>query len=151
MAEGIGVLFVFFMLLVLVMVFYSRLQAGKVVEQKEEDFIKKSIEISQIVAFLPEVQCSRDNVLEDNCFDLFKIEAMKKVNENVDSRIYYYDQFEYSNITIERIYPPGNTIVIYDYPKPNLTGRSRIPVPITVYDPTTREYGFGILNVDTYR
>lgn len=151
MAESIGILFVFFMLLVIVMVFYARLQTGKVVEQKEEQFIKRSIEISQVVAFLPEVQCSRNNIVEDNCFDLYKIEALKNVNTEEKSRLYYYDQFEYSNITIQRVFPEGDDVILYDNPKPGWTGKSVIPVPITVYDPVERHYGFGVLQVATYR
>jgi len=151
MAETIGVMFVFFMLLVLVMVFYSRIQAGSVVAQNEEQFIQKSIDISQIVAYLPEVQCSRDNVLEDNCFDLYKIESLKNVNQNEQSRLYYFDQFEYSQITIQRVYPTGEDIIIYDNPKPGWKGKSLIPVPIIVYDPIARLYGFGVLNVATYK
>lgn len=152
MAESIGILFVFFMLLVLVMVFYSRLQGSKILEQREEDFIKKSIEIALIVSYLPEVQCSRDNVLEDNCFDLYKIGALGKIMaEDEKVRLYYYDQFEFSEIKINRIYPGGENITLYDNPKEDWVGKSAIPIPITIYDPITRQHGFGVLEVATYR
>ena len=146
--ETIAVLFVFFILIVIGFIFYGRVIIGNIESQKEESTQLHSVTIAQRAMFLPELQCSEDIVEEiTGCFDIFKINASKDVLGQ-NSR-YYYDLFEFSNITIKQIYPNENTWPIYSRKIENFESRFVTNVPISIYDPITRRYGFGILTVET--
>lgn len=166
MTETIAVMFVFFILLVLAIVFYARIQTAGIITESEEQFIKKAIGISQIISFLPEVQCSQENVVKENCFDKLKLKGFNNViaSDN-DNKLYYYDQFGFANITIYFIYPSDEpSITLYDNEKLNYPDISNpdyavpawkrittFPTPISVYDPTRKRNMLGILMIKIYQ
>ena len=70
LAESVAVVFVFFLLVVAGFIFYSKIEKRDIIKEREEFQELGTIEISQLVSFLPEIQCSRDNVPTYNCFDI---------------------------------------------------------------------------------
>ena len=147
MGETIAVVFVFLILVVVGLIFYTRVLKGELETEKEEISQLRSVGIVQRVMFLPEVQCSEDNIIIDNCVDILKLDSAQKImKENV---LYYYDLLEFSNISISQIYPTNAKWNIYSRKTEDFSNKFVTNVPISLYDPSTRKSGFGILTVET--
>jgi len=152
MFETIAVLLIFFVLIGFGLIFYSRIQSQGFQAKLDENFELKAIQTAQLVSFLPELQCSSDGIITDDCFDTLKVEALSEIIRN-DQKLrteYYFDTFGYSDISIKQIYPPGSIWTIYENSVDNYKAKSSVKIPISLYDAKKREYGFGILNIDVY-
>lgn len=147
MGETIAVLFVFFILILIGLIFYVRIIKGNIEGDKEEASQLRAIGIAQRAMFLPELQCSEDNIIRDNCIDIWKLESAENLMKN--NEIYYYDLLEFSNVNVSQIYPAEEEWRVYSRKIEN-TNRFVTNVPISLYNPNTRKYGFGILTIETY-
>jgi len=144
MGETIAVLIIFFFLIVLGVAFYINVSKSKVYSNQEEIFAQDSIKVSQTVSFLPELQCSSENIVDDNCYDLYKLAASKDhILNNVN---FYFPFFLNTEIEIKELYPNNRKWLIY-----NNTGDRDAPmytnVPISLYNATTKRYSFGVLTI----
>jgi hypothetical protein len=155
MVETVAILFVFFIMLGFGFILYAKFQGinNKETQTKNRDL--ESIEVTQRVSFLPELQCSLKGVITDNCIDVLKLDALiTKLNDEQIQEL-YFDLFKYSNITITQIYPtpyPGNRKkqwTLYENIKKD-SSSIFIPVPISLYNATTKSYAFGVLEVRFY-
>ena len=152
MFETIAVLIIFFVLIGFGLVFYSSIQGQGFQAKQEENFELKAIQTAQLVSFLPEIQCSSDGIITNDCFDILKIEALNYVINTGELRNeYYFDTFGYSDISINQIYPPGVNWNIYERHLTNSKAKSSIQIPISLYNASSRKYNFGVLNVAVYR
>lgn len=147
--ETIAVLFVFFILIAIGLIFYANVIKGNILSEKEESLQLKSIGIAQVVMFMPELQCSEDVVTEiQNCIDILKLEsAVIKDSNNV---LYYFDLLGFSNINVSEIYPNEAKWNIYSRKIGNFTNKFVTNVPISLYNPISRQYAFGVLNIETF-
>lgn len=176
MGETIMVLLVFFIIIVIGLVFYGTYQAGQMREEIKEAIDKDAIQTALKVSFLPEVTCTENNVVEDNCFDIEKVKAFSfNINHPAGENmfLFYINELKKSKISVEKVFPktrsgddPNSfaaigpeTTVLYDN-VPTEEERAEnyqlIPtyIPITLKDPTKRvgkEYSFGILTVEVYK
>ena len=148
MAETVAVLFVFFILVVVGFIFYVKVIKGNIELEKDELSQLKSIGIAQRVMFLPEIQCSEDNIIIDNCIDILKLDSAQKLMKEND--IYYYDLLEFSDVSILQIYPTEKKWNVYSRKTDEFKGKFSTNVPISMYDPDTRKHGFGILTIETF-
>jgi len=145
MFETIAILVVFFILVLFGFMFYARVQKGTFETEIEETTVLKSIDVSGKVSLLPELQC----IQEKDCIDVLKLDAAAEViNAN---RVEYFNIFGYSNTYIKEIYPEENQWYIYDFPKEEDQGKISTQFPVSLYDPRTESYSFGVLFVDVYR
>lgn len=147
MGETIAVLFVFFILVLVGSIFYVRIIKGNIEGEKDEASQLRAIGIAQRVMFLPELQCSEDNIIRDNCIDIWKLGSAENLMRN--NEIYYYDLLEFSNVTVSQIYPAEEEWSVYSRKIEN-TNKFVTNVPISLYNPDTRRYGFGVLTIETY-
>jgi len=147
MGETIAVLIIFFFLLVMGVVFYVNVQKNKIYTNQEEFFAQDSIKISQLVSYLPELQCSSENIIKDNCYDLLKVTSASSTIQS--NPMYYYPFFKYSLITIEELYPGNSSWVLYNFSN-NQTAIIPTQMPISLYDPTSKSYSFGVLYIGYY-
>lgn len=145
--ETIAVLFVFFVLIVIGFIFYVKIIKGNIESEKEELSQLRSVGIAQKVMFLPELQCSEDNVVIDNCIDLLKLDSAKAVMK--ENEVYYYDLLEFSDISITQIYPANKKWDIYSRRTDNFKSKFVTNVPISLYEPITRKHSFGVLKIET--
>ncbi len=145
--ETIAVLFVFFILVAIGFIFYAKVIKTNIETEKEEVQQLNSIGIAQRVMFLPELQCSEDNIIIDNCIDILKLDAAKVLMKG--NEVYYYDMLEFSNITVTQIYPAEAKWEIYSRKMENPKYKFATNVPISLYDPITRKHGFGVLTIET--
>jgi len=153
MFETIAVLLIFFILIAFGLIFYSKTQRDNIQNTGNEYFNLKAIQTAQLVSFLPELQCTSPtsaNIIGDDCFDAFKIIALKDIIENNQKiKNYYFDIFGPSKITVEQIYPTGKKWVIYN----NSLGKSSkslLQIPVLIYNASSRENYFGVLNINVY-
>ena len=154
MFETIAVLLIFFVLIGFGLIFYSKIQGQGFQAKQEENFELKAIQTAQLVSFLPELQCSSDGIITDDCFDTLKVEALYEIinnppNNDIKNK-YYFDIFGFSEITIKQVYPTVNNWPIYKKIPNNYKAKSSIKIPISLYDANSRKYGFGVLNIDVY-
>ena len=163
MGETIMVLLVFFIIVTVALVFYGTFQAGQMKQSIKDTTERDAVKVALKVSFLPEVACSENNVVEDNCFDIKKVAAFEeKIAESEQMFLFYVNELKVSNVTIEQIFPvPSNEerFVLYKG-IPDDEERSEnyeiIPtyIPITIKDPTRRvgkEYAFGMMTVEVYK
>ncbi len=144
MTETIAILFIFFILVALGFMFYLRISRTSIKTQYEKGTDLMAIEITQKASFLPEIQCSKKNVITDNCIDILKLEsATQIINEN---NITYYDLFFSSEIVVEELYPDEKTWVLYNHTIEDASALFT-PVPILLYNATADENYFGVLQI----
>ena len=146
--ETVAVLFVFFILIIIGFIFYAKVLKDNLEVERDEISQLKSIGIAQRVMFLPELQCSDDIVKEvSDCIDRLKMDAVRDImKENV---IYYYDLFGFGEINITQIYPENIRRTVYSRKIGNFTNKFTTNVPVSIYHPITRKYGFGVLTIET--
>jgi hypothetical protein len=139
--ETIAILLIFFVLVVMGFVFFMRTvsvtQEGKVTKDQE----LQSIRVSQSASFLPELQCSSKNIIDENCFDKYKLDAF--TNDN-----FYYPFFYFSSLSVSEIYPGNQSWVLYNN---SLNGTSyKTTIPILLRNVTARTDSFGLLVVEYF-
>ena len=146
--ETVAVLFVFFLLIIIGFIFYVSVIKGNIETEKDELSQLKSIEVAQRVLSLPELQCSEDVVKErENCFDTLKLKAAKEILP--DNEIYYFDIFEFGKIDVKEIYPGDDFWDLYSKPSDEYKNNFSTNIPVSLYDPKTKKYSFGILSIET--
>ncbi len=91
MGESVAILFIFFILLIFGFVFYANVMRSSAKVELEENIQLKAISIAQKASFLPELQCSEENVRKEDCIDLLKLESASSLLDS--NNIYYFDIF----------------------------------------------------------
>jgi len=145
--ETIAVLFVFFILIVIGFIFYVKVIKSNIELEKEELSQLKAIGIAQRVMFLPEVQCSEDNIIIDNCIDVLKLDSAQNLMK--ENELYYYDLLEFGNVNVTQIYPNDAKWIIYSRKTSDFKNKFNTNVPISLYNPVTRKHSFGVLTIET--
>jgi hypothetical protein len=146
MFETIAVLIVFFFMLIFGLVYYNSTQTREIKRMIEDDKQLRAIEIMKTATYLPELQCSIDNVLTSNCLDKVKLESFADVSDT--NRLYYANFFSFGRIYVNETYPEqwGKVIFLND----KTTNKNKITnfIPILIYDPIDRKYAAGVLVVE---
>ena len=149
--ESVAVLLIFFVLVIMGIVFWSRYSQTSIRAQQETDILSNAIQVAQTTTFLPELQCSTLEVIKFSCFDVYKIIALKELlAEDSNSTQHYFDSFGFANITVYSIYPGTESWNIYDFTGGNISGYVTTQVPIAIYDPLNLKFAFGYVNVVAY-
>jgi hypothetical protein len=153
MAETIGVLFIFFVLLLFGIIFYYQYQKVAIKERQEEILATRAMDTTLKTLFAPELFCSKgDAEPEANCFDLHKLEH---ANETffLHTTDYYYDVFSFSKITVVQLYPDLDNWTLYDKPPNEWTRTEPTFFVIALRDELERTepaYHFGYVKVEVY-
>lgn len=143
MFETLAILFIFFMLLTFGIIFYGRVQKTTISQETQEIVILNAIQVSERASFLPDVQCSFDNIPVDDCIDVEKVQALSNIY--LDNLAYYYNIFGFSEILINQTYPDAGAWVIYSNPTPG--SFQRIQLPVSIYHPIQDTYALGFIDV----
>ncbi len=126
MFENVGVLVVFFFLLIAGVIFYYNYQEKTINAQLAEISQANAFRLAEVVFNMPELSCSYNNARFYSCIDKQKIQAFKNyANKNLPE---YFPLLGFSQIKI-------NQEIIYDYPKEN-TQVLNYQLPIVIYDST---------------
>jgi hypothetical protein len=142
-------LLIFLVLVALGLVFYYKVAKSQVNNKIDTKAELSNVQIAQIASSLPEVQCSQQNILQSNCIDILKLNA--SINANVINQNDYFFLFGYSNITLQKIYPEADaSLNLYYYAPKQIRQKLPTQMPISIYDPSTQSYFFGVLIVEVY-
>ena len=148
MLETISVLAIASILILLGLVFYSAMFKSSIEVEKGESMQLDSIKIAQRSSFLPELQCSQENIIIDNCINILNLEALSEIiNEN---KIYYFDKLSFSRIIVNKIYPDNEEWVLYDRPLEQYSDKSVTTAPILLFDPVEDKNYFGVMRIEVF-
>lgn len=156
MGENIAILLIFFIIMGIVIIFYGAFKIGDIQETQREQYEKEAIRVALVATYLPELACTDDNHIVENCFDLEKVLILADlVNSTDDYLLLYQSEFKYSKISFDIIYPQKvEDIIIYDRPAANFTDMIPTYIPVSIRDPKApfgQQYSFGMLEVGVYR
>ncbi len=153
MIESVFVVIIFMIILMVGLVYFSRFQRSEAEYLSTEKDLKESIQLAQTFASLPEVSCTENNVVRENCVDLAKLRAMNNLSRTELS--YYFDLFRYGTVSVIKIFPQdmdeGKRWVIYNKTRPDADYFSTA-IPMALYDsedPRKPTY-FGLMEVTFY-
>ena len=150
MGETIAVLIVFFMILFFGIFFYANMERRDIQSRMEKMEEKKSIDISQIISFLPELKCTAENITKSLCIDKLKKDVFASQIGNEYSE-YYQSHFSNTKIELAEIYPTlGDYLTIYEGTTSDQYFTTYIPV--SLFDPTEYpgRYTIGLLKITYY-
>ena len=152
--ENTFILIIIFLILIIALVFVIAVQRSnqqdRVKELQEIELIKKS----HVLNFLPEMQCSDNNDLDPDCYDILKIEVMTEIFEN---DLDYYPELIGHVLIIVRQFDPSpevnewtNEWIIYNNTKGDYTGIRPVMFPVLLRDVTTNSDYFGVIYLGVY-
>lgn len=151
MFETIGVLVVFFFILIAGATFYFSLQESALQKELAQQAQLRSLQSAQQAVFLPELECSFVGVTRENCFDTLKLGAFSELMEEPANKDAYFGLFGYANITVWQPYPEsGLDVPLYLNPPPEYRRILRSHLPVLLYDPVAKGFSFGVMEVITY-
>ena len=148
MMETIAVLLVFFVLVLIGLVFYSKIMRSNIEIEKEEARQLEAIEVAQRVMFFPELQCIEENIVTNNCIDTLKLDAATDIISQ--NKIYYYDRLGFTKVAVKEIYPDINDWVLYERPLTKFQDKITTNLPVSLFNSKENKYSFGIMQVEVY-
>ena len=104
---------------------------------------------SQVLKFLPELQCSFNNIAVSDCLDLLKVVSFKeKVKEN---ELFYKSILGNLNVSVRSFDKSvlKKDMVIYESILQN-SSITHFEMPVLLYDVRINKKEFGLLIVDSY-
>jgi hypothetical protein len=150
MGETIAIMFIFFMLLIVGAIFYMNLQRTTVAQEIGQAQELRAVELAQTISFLPEAQCTESNVVRASCFDIYKLIGIAKVAATPKGTLLYEREFGTTKIKLIKHYPSGGEWVLYDNPLEDFTSAPVTNMPIMLFNTTSDQYYFGVLQITTY-
>lgn len=147
MTETIGIIIIFFVIVLFALIFYSQYQKSALTKQKQEILAKDVISLSLRTAYLQEIRCEQTTET-GTCIDLYKLDALKQVIQ--ENETFYSNLFGTANIYFKDIINKI-TYDIYNNTLPDFTKKTRITTPILLRDVTKDKNYFGVLYVDYYQ
>ncbi|MEK6874797.1 MAG: hypothetical protein AABX52_03560 [Nanoarchaeota archaeon] len=151
MFETIAVLLIFFFLIAFGLSFYFLVAKTQAAKEYERVLEKRAITLSDKIATIPELDCTKITVQVETCFDEYKVANFSYLlRKNATIKDDYFSTFGYSNVSIEEIFPEKKITILYE--KKPLQTNSIMPsfIPINIRDPLTDKYKFAILKVNIY-
>lgn len=157
MTETIGILVIFFILLLFGIIFYAQYQKSSIKKQETLFLEKQAVGASLKTVFLQEIRCEETETT-GTCIDLYKLDILKDkiLVPDSDYRNYYSNIFYGMKISVKNLML-GDEVVLYESPV-KWTRKTNVQTPIILRDSAfvqndlfiTRDY-FGVLNVEVYR
>lgn len=150
MFETVGVLVVFFFLLITGSVFYFGAQRSSIEKERVRAEEQMSLQIVLKALYLPELDCSFLKTQKENCADLFKLQEFSRLLRNESVRQGYFEEFGDSLVTVSEVYPRGRSYVLYNS-TPQVERNVRVTKsPMLIFDPVQDTYAFGVMEVRVY-
>ena len=148
MAETIAIVFIFMLLMIFGSLFFVRITSSNTALKNEENMQLKAIEMAQKASFLPEIQCSQDGTAIEDCIDMLKLSSATGIMS--DSRVFYFDKFEFSNITLRQTYPSEQEWAIYQNIPSAYSNKKTTFIPTSIFDSANRKFHFGYIQVEVF-
>jgi len=160
MSETIFVAFIIIIIIVLGLVAYSKFQEASIKEKQRQLRNARVVEIAHRLSFWPELECSEIGASEFMCLDITKLMVLgdfinKTRKENAYAFNYYFDLLRNSKISVIEIYPSSSRTIGEDYWVIwENAGKTKtidmVRVPVSLYNPLTKTYAFGVMELQVY-
>ena len=154
MGETVFVIFIILIIIVIGFTVYSKFYEGSIKEQSAKLRNERIISTAHRLSSWSELECSVAEVKDISCFDTSKLNVFSEFIN--DSRKeggyafeYYHDLLRDSKILVRGIYPYEDEWVLYNNPG-RTASSDRIIVPVTLYNPFTKKYSFGLMELYVY-
>jgi hypothetical protein len=173
MMQTAFVLLILFVVFTLVGIFYIGYQKTGIRAKQREIEGLEIIKRSQVLNFLPELQCSFDGIVYHDCYDSQKIAAFKEQIETPEKEYFYRTLLGDISIIISKFnaklenpergwdpkfqkYNPEDTdpkrqIQIIDEETIKEKDKRLIQFPVSIYDPNNDVYDFGVIFLEIYQ
>ena len=176
--EGMEQIIIIFIVIIIALVFlaiFLRLSVGKSKVISAEELEKSAVDIATIVSAMPELQCTKNNVIPTNCMNILKAHILATDSDNPSNGLpdfieenkgYYHSIFGFSKITIKQDYPATPKtpdLVIYDrdtdIPPDKRKHTIVISLPRMIYNPENAgncfalgkgSCNFGYIDIEMY-
>ncbi|PIN86109.1 hypothetical protein COV19_06450 [Candidatus Woesearchaeota archaeon CG10_big_fil_rev_8_21_14_0_10_44_13] len=154
--ESVAVLIIFFILIGLGLIFYTGVQKTSMKQIYTERVEQEAVKMAMRVSYLPEILCSRRKIVEDDCFDVYKLDSVSSwISRDEKMFLYYQGDFKESVITIKQIFPYGRTFTIYSNQpeQEKMKDYYIIPtyIPVSLKNSSMKnENSIGLLNVTMF-
>lgn len=156
--ESIIVLVIFFILLVMGMIFYAKIQSRINAQEQDEFNAKRAIDMALAIKTLPELQCTTQSIEEFDCIDLSKLVVLQNMLIDKPAYVRYYAQmFPNSKATIKQAFAPfgailpSEGIILFDNfytDEAGMTSLKKLALPVTLFDPISDAYSFGFIELE---
>jgi hypothetical protein len=150
MFETIAVLVVFFFLIVFGVSFYFVMQRSSYNRQVERNSQLISIQLTQKISDIPELDCALAGIQIENCIDKIKLERLNEELQKAEAKLTYFDLLGYSKIDVRTIYPDFVDYDLYEREPDAYSSAYKNQIPMLLYDGVKRQFAFGVLEVTTY-
>ncbi|MBT4351175.1 hypothetical protein HOD20_01475 [archaeon] len=172
MMQTAFVLLILFVVFTLVGIFYIGYQKTGIRAKQREIEGLEIIKRSQVLNFLPELQCSFDGIVYHDCYDSQKIAAFREQIQNPEKEYFYRTLLGDISIIISKFngrilergwtdpnfekYDPENPnpqrqIQIIDEETIKEKDKRLIQFPVSIYDPNNDVYDFGVIFLEIYQ
>ena len=151
MTETVGILVIFFILILFGLIFYSNYQKTALLKEKDKILEKDAVTISLKASYFPEFACEQTlNIKSGTCIDVFKLTGFNQlIDENQTMKNYYSSIFLTSDIYLVDLIE-NKTYSVYNNTKEEFTKKTVIRTPIILRNSYSSEESFGVLHVDYY-
>lgn len=158
MTETIGVLVVFFVLIVIGFIFYAQYQKSAIRQEQVARHAKTAVATSLKVFFMSELRCSNKNIAIPACIDLQKFNILeRRLQEEPETYNFYSIIFGKTDIYIYNLID-NETMSLFSNAPAGPADVTPIRFPISIYDATAvgtcgdviGVCKFGVLNIDVY-
>lgn len=148
------VVFIIIIIIVLGLVFYSKTREVQLKEMQRTQRISNFISLAHTLSSWPELECSIKETRDFDCIDLVKLGILGDfINQSKETDLYafnyYQDLLRRSDVVVREIYPSQRSWTIYLNPG-NRKTRDAVSLPVNIYDPISKKYAFGVLELAVY-
>lgn len=152
MGETIAVIVIITIMIFFGLAFYSKIKTLDFKEQADKYTQLDTIQLANTVSNMPELLCSKQQVIDVNCIDKYKIFSLQKsITDGAATAFFYYgSMFGNSRIKVIQIYPPAGEKLIYENNMTANQSTETVLIPVNIYDPITGDNAFGVLSVEAY-
>lgn len=150
MFETMAVLVIFFFLLIFGVSFYFVMQRSSYNRQVERNAQLLSVQLTQKISNIPELDCALAGIQIENCVDKIKLEKMNELLQDEQTKLYYFNAFGFSKITVRTIYPDFIEYELYERNPETFSAAYRNRIPMLLYNALEKKFDFALLEVTTY-
>ncbi|MFH0869933.1 MAG: hypothetical protein V1866_02660 [archaeon] len=154
MGETVFVVFIIIIIILLGLVFYSKVREGQIKDMQRAQRVSNFISLAHTLSSWPELECSIKETRDFDCIDRVKLGILgdfinQSKEDNPYAFNYYNDLLRKSDIVVREIYPSQQSWTLYLNPG-NRKTRDAISLPVNIYDPISKKYAFGVLELAVY-
>jgi hypothetical protein len=154
MGEIVIVMMIFFFIVGFGIVFFTQFIQGETSKAVDEKSQLELASTAKLVAGLPEIHCSIKNDENFACIDLYKAIALnQRLQGSYEDRYHYSELFAGYKVDLECIYPKPctasgiNDYTLFDFIASDKNNTVPFVIPVSIYQPSTRRYGYGLLTI----